>query len=41
MCSDRVGNVPDANGVEVFAVAGLLNEYLTVHVVIIACGEYI
>ena len=39
MCSDRVGNVPDADGVEVLAGAGLLDEHLAVHVVVVTSSE--
>ena len=41
MRSDRIGDVSDADGVEVFAIASLLNEYLAIHIVIVACSEYL
>ena len=41
MRSDRIGDVSDAYGVEVFAIASLLDEYLAIHIVIVACSEYL
>ena len=41
MHSNRIGDVSDAYGVEVFAIASLLDEYLAIHIVIVACGEYL